>query len=163
MTGSILRRAAASLAALAVIGSLSACSPFSEPSRSPMSTTAEKNGDGRLRTDLEPLTSRFAALDQPVSAAWMSGELGSGRVPGPTSYWIDAVVTVTPATAARLRELATEDAAAVEVVEELASHVPQGALRTSDALDVEFSQDGWHTRAWLVDGADVVVLASKGQ
>lgn len=38
-----------------------------------MSTTAEKNGDGRLRTDLEPLTSRFAALDQPVSAAWMSG------------------------------------------------------------------------------------------
>lgn len=128
-----------------------------------MSTAAEKNGDGRLRTDLEPLTSRFSALGQPLAATWMSGELGSGRVPGPTSYWIDAVVEVTPETAATLRDLATESAERVEVVDGLAGEIPPGALRTSDALDLALSPDGWHTVAWLVDGTDVVVLAAKGQ
>ena len=63
---------------------------------------ASKSGDGTLRTDLEPLTTRFAALGAPVSAQWSSGTMGDSRVPGPSTYWIDAVVVVSPDVASRL-------------------------------------------------------------
>jgi len=64
---------------------------------------AEKSGTGETRTDLEPLTKRFSALGDPVAATWISGTMGSSDVPGPSTYWIDAVVEVTPAQADELR------------------------------------------------------------
>ena len=79
MTGSILRRAAASLAALAVIGSLSACSPFSEPSSSPMSTTAEKNGDGYVLTGEKKWIGNAAFAD--LTIVWAQDDQ-TGQVSG---------------------------------------------------------------------------------
>ncbi len=163
MNRSIVRVASA-LAASVLVVTASACSPtVTESPRSPMTTTAEKSGDGRLRTDLEPLTNRFGALGQPIGASWMSGELGSGRAPGPTSYWIDAIVELTPETAATLRGLATETAESADIVEGLASRVPEGTLTRSAALDAAFAEGEWRAQAWMVDGTDVVVLAAKGQ
>lgn len=53
---------------------------------------AQKSGDGVLGADIEPLTKRFAELGTPVKVHWKSGTLGSDAAPGPSSYWIDAVV-----------------------------------------------------------------------
>ncbi len=56
-----------------------------------------------MRTDLEPLTKRFSALGGPVSATWMSGTMGDARVPGPSTYWLDAIVELAPMRARDLR------------------------------------------------------------
>lgn len=126
----------------------------------------EKQVDERgMRTDLDPLTSRFPAIGEPVSASWMSGTLGDRDAPGPSSYWIDGVVTLAPDTAERLR---AEHAPAPggdgpDLVEEVARLVPDAELTRSDALDAAVSHDGWAVRAWLVTGEDVLVLEAKGE
>ncbi|MGH3924653.1 MAG: hypothetical protein ACRDTT_17630, partial [Pseudonocardiaceae bacterium] len=59
-----------------------------------MGTEAQKSGSGELRTDEEPLTKRFSVLEAPLEVRWMSGTYGSSRNPGPSTYWIDAVITL---------------------------------------------------------------------
>src|SRR5262249_36335117 len=60
----------------------------------------------QIRHDCEPLTKRFPAIGHPISARWMGGSLGGGShsrvsdfVPGPTDYWIDAVIELESDTA----------------------------------------------------------------
>jgi len=126
--------------------------------------SAEKVGTGELRTDLQPLTDRFEALGSPVSAEWMSGTFGDERLPGPSTYWIDAIVVLEQGVAAGLRDRygpsATDERPAV--VDELADRVPDDLTR-SDELDAAFSESGFVTRAYLAEGDDVIVLASRGQ
>lgn len=43
----------------------------------------------------EPLTKRFSVLADPREVQWMSGTYGNPRNPGPSTYWIDAVITST--------------------------------------------------------------------
>lgn len=121
---------------------------------------AEKVVSGQLRTDLEPLTSRFPALGKPVSAQWMSGTLGRSGV-GPTRYWIDAVVVVSPDVARELRGLATTPAPTLDVIGGVAPLLPSG-LKGSDALDKRFSTDRWWVNAYVAAETDTVVLVAKG-
>ncbi|KJK46844.1 hypothetical protein UK23_22300 [Lentzea aerocolonigenes] len=126
--------------------------------------TAEKSGTGELRTDLEPLTKRFTALDDPEHARWMSGTFGSDRAPGPSTYWIDAVVTLSER---KIDELKTTYASAPagkspEVVEGLRAELPAGAFLTSDRLDQAFSHDKWSAKAYLVPERRVLVLVATG-
>jgi hypothetical protein len=66
---------------------------------SPAPTNTDPQG---RRTDIQPLTTRFPALGTPEKAAWVSGTMGSDRAPGATTYWIDAVITLTPEQADQL-------------------------------------------------------------
>ena len=57
--------------------------------------TIHKNApSGGLRTDSDPLTKRYAVLGTPRGVTWVSGTVGDERVPGPSTYWIDAVVVL---------------------------------------------------------------------
>ena len=48
-----------------------------------------------IRHDLDPLTSRFPLVGHPLSALWVTWHSASGGVvPGPATYWIDAVITL---------------------------------------------------------------------
>lgn len=128
--------------------------------------SADKQVDERgMRTDLEPLTSRFPVLGDPVSAQWQSGTLGDADVPGPTSYWIDGVVSLSPEVADRLRDEHEPVAGgqSPDVVEAVADVIPKGALTRSDSLDGALSQGEWAVHGWLVEGQDVLVLEAKGQ
>lgn len=121
-----------------------------------------KVGSGETRHDLEPLTKRFPVLAGATDASWLSGEL-EGSAPGPTTYWIDAVVTVPEATASTL--LATDPAPATttpEVVTPLAGSVPDG-LRTSSALDDLFAQGDFRGTAWVTADGRTVVLTALGR
>lgn len=154
-------------AAVLVVGALltAGCVPGRAPDPPPPTTAvAEKQGDGRLRTDLDPLTSRFAELGTPVRASWMSGTMGSDRVPGPSTYWIDAVVEVTPEVMAELA--ATKPAVTSErpdVVARVAEAIPAGTLRTSPELNALFASERWWVDTYLVEGANTVVLVAKGE
>ena len=126
-------------------------------------STATKTGTGDVRTDLEPLTKRFSALGQPVSATWMSGTLG-GEAPGPSTYWIDAVVELTPDAATALRSTSpTPTAETPDVEDGVRSEMPSGQLLRSEALDARFAQGSFRAKAYLAADSDVVVLVALGQ
>lgn len=123
---------------------------------------AAKHSDQGLRTDLEPLTKRFSQLTSASEATWMSGTFGDGRVPGPTTYWIDAVVTLPPDVYAALTALAVDLAPTAEppdVMPELLPFLPPG-LSTSVDLDRMFSFDAFDSRAYVSDEANAVVLVT---
>lgn len=122
-----------------------------------------KEGTGEVRTDLGPLTDRFSALGTPESAQWLSGTLG-GDAPGPTTYWIDAVIRLDDDVAAGLREMAPELAEAEPaVVEELRDQLPDGTLLTGSALDAAFGESGFWSEAYLAQDEPVLVLVSLGE
>ena len=162
---------AASVAALlgAICLCLTGCGgkpPSPEPTSRATSSPSPpaKNGTGEERHDLAPLTKRFPALGLPTTARWYSGTLGDDRVPGPSSYWIDAVVTLEPSAA---KSLATDYAAEPastrpNVVKALRGAVPTGPLVTSEQLDRALST-AFSTQAWISLGTGQVVLVSKGQ
>ncbi|MEO9151089.1 MAG: hypothetical protein ABI243_01710 [Lapillicoccus sp.] len=127
------------------------------------STATGKQGTGEVRHDLAPLTSRFAALGTPTEATWLSGELG-GSAPGPTTYWIDAVVTLSSATAATLLATGPEPTTATpDVIAALASSLPAGPLSTGTALDALFAAGEFRATAYLTADGTTVVLVARGQ
>ncbi len=125
-------------------------------------TVAEKNGSGELRTDLEPLTSRFPNLTSTEAAHWMSGTFGDGSVPGPSTYWIDAVVTLPASEHAALAELGALAPGSLpdDFVSELTESVPAGELRTSPELEEAFSPDEFWSDVLLVDDGATLVLST---
>lgn len=166
-------RLAGPTAVLAAVLALTACSPGTGPGDRTTDGTREttmadepaKNGTGAVRTDLEPLTKRFSALGAPVAATWLSGTVGDEGVPGPTTYWIDAVVRLDPAVAQTLAdETAPQETTEVPaVVDDLRDDLPDGPLLAGDALDARFAESGFVATAYLdVDDA-TVVLVSLGE
>ncbi|GED96800.1 hypothetical protein [Gordonia crocea] len=94
--------AAALVCASAVIGGCTFDNPNPEPS--PTTTTAW----GAVAHDTSPFLKHFPALGKPVAASWSKGSPSTPSkeridLPGPSSTRLDAVVTVDPAVAARLR------------------------------------------------------------
>lgn len=128
-----------------------------------MSSTQTKDGTGEVRHDLEPLTKRFSALGTPLSATWMSGTLTSDT-PGPSTYWIDAVMTLDPEVAQGLREVASAAATdAPGVPRPVKTAIPAGNLLRGPALDAKFAQGQFRAQVYLVEGSDTVVIAALGQ
>lgn len=126
------------------------------------STAGEKIGDGELRTDLEPLTKRFPALGAPVGAEWMGGTLGDA--PGPSTYWIDAVIEVDPAVADELRATYAPEAVSTppDVVSGVQERIPEGTWLSSDELDAAVSGSGYSTDVYVAQDEPFVVLAAIG-
>lgn len=163
---------ATALAVVACGAVLGACArtpadstPASRSTRTDQAGAATKQLSGGLRTDLEPLTRRFPALGVPVRAAWASGTMGSDQVPGPSTYWIDAVVTLAPDTATILRAYAVSSpvvSSSPAVVDLVRPQLPSGSLRTSAELSRAVSVQGWAVTAYLADGTDVLVLTGTG-
>ena len=87
---------------------------------------AGKTGTGTLRNDLSPLESRFPLLGVPVEATWYSGTMGS-EAPGPTTYWIDAIVTVDDQVASQIESSydLQPNAPAPDVVDALRPNLPK--------------------------------------
>jgi hypothetical protein len=129
-----------------------------------------KTGTGELRTDLAPLTERFAELADAESAQWSSGTLGSAgdddRVPGPSTYWIDAVVVLPQASydALRAAHEYTESTGEPAVADALAASVPSGVFLVSDDLDERFAvgegADAGGSEVYLSDATHSLVVTS---
>ena len=155
--------------ALSIVVLLTGCAPAAPPQSNTGDTTentmtAEKSGTGEVRSDLEPLTSRFPQLGTAESAIWLSGTLGGDRVPGPKTYWIDAVVVLPAAEYDALRSLYSYEPAveAPDVVDALKDSVPSPLL-VSDDLDTEFSQGEFRSEVFLNDETRSVVVVSVFQ
>jgi hypothetical protein len=128
----------------------------------PGSPVSQKSGSGELRTDAEPLTTRFAILDAPLQVRWMSGTYGHPRNPGPSTYWIDAVIALDAAAAQEL--MSTYSPAPTSdipnVVDGMHEHLPPGPFHVSSTLDDAFSQGPWRASAYLDPQAATLVLVA---
>ena len=160
--------------AVVVAGLLAGCATSPSPDRTTAasgaaSDSATRSGTGEIRHELGPLTDRFPQLATALSATWMSGTMGDERVPGPSTYWIDAVVVLDEAGYAELRALAPGEAGSSEEAElpdldaGLDDALPPGPFVRSSALDDAFSQDGRVTQVFLDDATSSVVLTSRFQ
>lgn len=98
------------------------------------------------------------------------GVTGDDRAPGPSTYWIDAVVILEPGVAERLREDASLERDPVSAgvgpldpVPDVAAKVPEGEPVGSRALNAAFSAEELSIDARLVEGRDVIVLSVLAQ
>lgn len=132
--------------------------------REPAQEPAVKSGTGELRTDVEPLVQRFPVLGTPAGARWMSGTFGRADVPGPSTYWIDAVVTLEPAVVERVVAdyAPAAEGKSPDVTEALRAELPGGPFLTGDALDAAFDHERWHADAYLDAKSGGLVLVATG-
>ncbi|PXX69389.1 hypothetical protein DFR70_1021078 [Nocardia tenerifensis] len=125
-------RLAPAVIATAVLAALGCTSPTGE------STPKERTGQvsDAVRSDPETLIKYFPLIGHPASVSWIAWDNSAGA-PGPTIYWVDAVVELEPDTAARLRSryAPTESVAAPVLKEGLRQAVPSGAYVTGPEFD----------------------------
>ncbi|EON31792.1 hypothetical protein GTC6_15988 [Gordonia terrae C-6] len=161
----------AGVAAVLGLAGLLACGTPAPTERVPVSSTADSSSPSQPtkvlttgpRRDIEPVAARFPALADSTVDGWAAGTLGdasTGRVPGPSTYWFDAVVT---AGADQVAEWVQEyDATPVPhpdpPVSALHDLVPAGELLGSPELDRAFSSTQWRARVYLSPASGRVVV-----
>ena len=113
-----------------------------------------------VRHDLDPLKNHFPIIRQPKTASWLGGTLGDDNVPGPSIYYVDAVVDLEPSVAGDLRTRYTPtDAGAVPQLR-APLQAPAGGFLTSPALDQAVGGAEWHAKAFLHN--DTLVITATG-
>ncbi|WP_225726561.1 MULTISPECIES: hypothetical protein [unclassified Nocardia] len=142
--------ARAGLLALAVAALVAGgCGAPSNPT--PHERTGQVSED--IRHDIDPLTKYFPLIGNPVAASWLGWSNASGAAPGPSMYWIDAVVELRPETAAALRaRYAPAEPAAPAVKDALRQAVPDGPYLTGREFDIALGgskQWGGNARGYL--------------
>jgi len=136
-------------------------SPSASTSAPPPSTKIVTAGPQR---DERPVIRRFPRLLGSGVEGWAAGTLGydsSDRVPGPTTYWFDAVVDVgTERAAAWAGQYHADPVAPPDsVAGELRDLVPPGGYVGGPALDRAFSSPQWQATVYLsLTTGRVVVL-----
>ncbi|WP_410871255.1 hypothetical protein [Nocardia sp. A7] len=116
------------LATLAVFG----CSTTSSDSQERTRSVSDE-----LRHDPQTLQKYFPIIGTPVAVSWVGRNNASGRAPGPTTYWVDAVVELHPDTAAALRTryVPGEPAQPPALPDVVQALVPAGTYTTGPDFD----------------------------
>ncbi len=135
------------------------------PVTDPPSEGTTTNQYGDTRTDIAPLVKYFPAIGNPESAQWVTWNNASERAPGPTIYWIEAVIRLTPADADRLRNTynPTPAAASPELKSQVRHAVPPGRYLSGPDLDRALrsgSEWGGNATGYLQEGTTTLVLSA---
>jgi hypothetical protein len=125
---------------------------------------APKNGTGEIRQDLAPLTTRFPLLDGVKAALWISGTTGSSTVPGPSTYWIDAIIDLPPGRSTQWRQefKLTPAPNAPDLASPLDKQLPPPPYEASAALNAAIRGTGGFACTAHLSG-DTLVLSCLGQ
>ncbi len=108
------------------------------------------------------MTKRFPAIGTPVSASWVTWNSATGGPAAPTTYWIDAVVTLTPETTAALMAThhPTDGGKRPTVQSLLAAEVPACPFVVSASLDEALSSSRWRSSTYLDRNAHQLVIST---
>lgn len=109
------------------------------------------------------LTKRFPALGAAVAASWVSGDMGDPEVPGPSLYWIDSTVELTPSSAEDLKTKYRPTPTPPDGWKSLHDALPQGGYLSSHQLDAAFTSTKIESKAFLAEDAPVVVITATGE
>ncbi len=150
-------------AAVVLAMSVSPAACRSAHEATPAATPLQAN---HIRHDLDPLTKRFPAIGNPTEATWMSGSLGDSserpaRVPGPSVYWIEAIITLQPETADALQtKYAPSPTGEPQLNENLRSEMPPGPFLTSKAMDKALSNTDWRSTTYFASDSNTLIIKS---
>ncbi len=171
----VRRRAARSqvrATTILVRGAVAACVLFAPiacttPGTDPQSEGTATNQYGDARTDTAPLVKYFPVIGNPESAQWVTWNNATERAPGPTIYWIEAVIRLTPADADRLRNSyhPTPTTASPELKSQVQQYVPPGRYLSGPELDQALRSGpewGGNATGYLQEGAPIMVVSGSG-
>lgn len=130
-----------------------------------METFATKGAPNPVRHDPEPLIKRFPALGKPVATSWVSGTMGDPDIPGPSTYWLDSVVELTPEAAAELksRYQPAPTTERPDVWDTLTPTLPAGGYLMGKELNRAFTSTRVVAKAFLAQDVPVIVITALGQ
>ena len=156
MTVAVLRR----LLAVLITGLVVAGCQSSEPTGEQVATGIE---NAQLRTDREPIQKRFPQLGAFSEVHWLGGRLGDDRAPGPSTYFIEAAVTLTPTDAAALRErYSFQTSSEPQPPEPLSGYLTGDGWTASPELNSALASSEWAARVYLRPDAPIAYLTAKG-
>jgi hypothetical protein len=131
-------------------------------------SATEAAAESTVRTDREPIAKRFPGLGAFTAVRWLGGTVGDDRIPGPSRYFVEAVVTLAPDDVARLA--AGADLAPIadpEPPEPLRSFVfgvsGSGGWTGSEQLDAGFAPPAWSAEVALQLDEGVAYLSATGE
>jgi hypothetical protein len=110
---------------------------------------AQSSQEAPIRTDSQPLIDEFPALGSLDEVHWQGGRLGDDRVPGPSTYYIKAAMSLPPDELARLssRYAFQPSPTGPQPPAELTPFLEgAGPWSSSAELDQELSTQGWPTQ-----------------
>jgi hypothetical protein len=139
---------------------LVACDATDPPEGRP----APKPADSSVRTDHRPIVRRFGLLRNLARVRWQGGRLGDDRAPGPSTYFIDALVVLPRAEVRALeRRFAFAPAGAPDIPARLRSpSTDHAAWRRSRSFEAALPPEGWGGRAHLDRRHRRVFLTMRG-
>lgn len=120
----------------------------------------------KVRTDRKPIADRFPQLGSFVDAHWVGGRLGEDQAPGPSTYFIEAVVTLSPDDAAQLasRYDFTRASAAPQPPASLAPLIKHdGPWVTSAELQADFGPSDWVSNVFVRLDDGVAYVSARGE
>ena len=126
---------------------------------------AAKTGDGKVRNELAPIAARFPMLKNAKSIQWTSGVMGDPAMPGPSLYWIDAVIRPDAALLEKISQLESLAHAQPpgDMHPAIQRLIPEGRYQTSPELDGLFTHGTWLCQAYFEPSQNLVLLLAKGQ
>lgn len=157
-SGKIIRLGVALALALAVVGCQSA-----DTTGSDMTSAIET---AEVRTDRQPIADRFPQLGSFVDTHWVGGRLGDDWVPGPSTYFIEAVVTLSPDDVTRLASEypLTPGPAAPQPPASLGPFVGGSSpWSTSRELDSSFGPSDWVSHVFIRLDDGVAYVSARGE
>ena len=123
--------------------------------------TAVTPAPGELRTDTEPIATRVPQLGDDFTVTWFGGVASDDRAPGPSTYWVEAIVTP----AGGVSELVGDEELSPgtpQVGDALAAIIPDCAWVRSDAIDESWGLPEWETHVWMCLESDELVVTLLG-
>lgn len=116
-----------------------------------------------LRTDLEPIASRWPQLGDIQQAHWVGGILTDERVPGPNTHFIEAVVVLTPAEMTRLTDQYqyAPGPPPPDPPASLLPYLPEGTWLNDEEADQAFSSNDLTTGVFLHPEDAIVYISAR--
>jgi hypothetical protein len=147
--------------ALALVLTMTACQS-NDMTGSDMASAIDS---AEVRTDREPIADRFPQLGSFVDAHWVGGRLGDEQMPGPSTYFIEAVVTLDPDDLARLTERYDfTRSPAPRSPASLAPFVEGGSTwSTSAELDSGVGPSDWSSNVFVRLDDGVAYVSARGE
>ncbi|QYN35496.1 hypothetical protein K1T35_45555 [Pseudonocardia sp. DSM 110487] len=119
-----------------------------------------------VRTDHKPIADRFPQLGSFVNTHWVGGRMGSDQIPGPSSYFIEAVVTLDPDDAVQLRSRYdfTRAPTPPQPPASLAPFMERGSTwSTSIELESGFGPSDWVSNVYVSLEDGLAYVSARGE
>lgn len=145
---------------LVAVGFVAGCGGTSDQEKQ-----RERIEEAQPRTDVDPITKRWPQLGGIQEAHWVGGTLTDDGAPGPSSYFVEAVVVLAPADVARLTSQHHFAPAPTrpDPPASLKPYVREGNWLSDGEVDQAFTPPQWVSQIYVQPDNALAYISAKGQ